>query len=94
MVLQPVLVQASLSLAIALSLITIYGFYKLIFSAHGLVISLIPSLFLFLLVMVFSITDSYYFYKYLYINQWIVFIGLIVGFLHFLKLQSVDSTQD
>lgn len=85
MVLKPMLVQASLLLAIILSLITIYGFYKLVMSARGLLIVLIPSLLLFLLVMIFSITDSYYFYKYLYINQWVIFLGVIVGFLHFFK---------
>lgn len=85
MVLKPMLVQASLLLAIILSLIAVYGFSKLVNSARGLLIALIPSLLLFLSVMVFSITDSYYFYKYLYINQWIVFVGVIVGFLHLFK---------
>lgn len=82
---KPVLVFSSLLLATILSVISAYGFYKLVMSACGLLIALIPSLLLFLLVMVFSITDSYYFYKYLYINQWIIFLGVIVGFLHLFK---------
>lgn len=85
MVLKPILVQASFSLALILSFIAIYGFYNLVLSDRGLVIALIPSLLLFLLVMIFSITDSYYFYKYLYINQWFVFVAVFVGFLHLFK---------
>lgn len=85
MVLKPVLVFASLSLATILSLISAYGFYKIFTGAKGLLIAVIPSLFLFLLVMFFSITDSYYFYKYLYINQWLVLIGLCVGFAHLFR---------
>ncbi|WP_438978916.1 hypothetical protein [Polynucleobacter sp.] len=85
MVLKPNLVFASLLLAAILSVISAYGFYKLFTVAKGLLIAVISSLFLFFLVMFYSITDSYYFYKYLYINQWLVFIGLCVGFAHLFK---------
>ena len=71
---------ASLFFAATLSAISIYGFFRLLKQNIGFVAIWVPIAIFLFFVMRFAVYDSYYIYKFVYINAWIVIAATVVGF--------------
>lgn len=69
----------SVLFACALSFIAIYGGIRLVKQKISFLSAWSPIAVLFFFVMRFAVYDSYYVYKYLYINAWIVYALTVVG---------------
>ncbi len=69
----------SLFLAGALSFTMIYGSIQIVKRKNVFLLSWLPISILFFFVMRFAVYDSYYVYKYLYINAWIVYTLTTAG---------------
>lgn len=70
--------SVSLISAVMLSSATIYGFYRLAKQGHIFTTVWAGFWILFFFVMRFAIYDSYYVYKFLYLNAWLIFSAAMV----------------
>lgn len=78
---------ASLFFAAIITIISIYGFFQLIKQGVEYVVVWIPIAIFFFFVMRFAVYDSYYVYKFLYINAWIVITAAVVGLWSLMSIQ-------
>lgn len=76
---QPNLKAVSLITATAFSVLSLFGFYRLLKQGVTFVAVWVPLCIFFFLVMRFAVYDSYYVYKFLYINAWIVISATVVA---------------
>lgn len=76
---QPILKIVSLITATALSLLALFGFYRLMKQGVTFVVVWVPLWVFFFFVMRFAVYDSYYVYKFLYINAWIIISAAMVA---------------
>lgn len=72
----------SLLLACALSFVAIYGSIRLLKQKIYFLLAWLPIAIFFFFVMRYAVYDSYYLYKYLYINAWIVYALTVVGMIN------------
>lgn len=70
---------ASLGGASILSLLAIYGFSRLLKQGVSFLLVWITCWVFFFVVMRFAVYDSYYVYKFLYINAWVIVAGTVAG---------------
>jgi hypothetical protein len=69
----------SLALAASITIITVFGFYRIIKSGSVFMAVWLALSLTFFVLMRFVVGDSYYFYKFLYINAFMVMIALMTG---------------
>lgn len=79
--LNPIFWLKSLSvvLATSISLIAAYGFYRIVRLGNTFMVIWLGLWLAFFVLMRFVVADSYYFYKFLYINAFMVMIALMAG---------------
>lgn len=82
---QPSMKITSLIIATALSGLSLFGFYRLMRQGITFVGVWVPLWFFFFFVMKFAVYDCYYFYKFLYINAWIVISATVVAIVYLIE---------
>ncbi|MEQ9009000.1 MAG: hypothetical protein RLP12_14035, partial [Ekhidna sp.] len=77
---QPFVKGVSIVVSLSISAVSCYGCWIFIREKNGFMLSAIPLFILFFFLMRFPVYDSYYVYKYLYINSWVLYVAAVAGF--------------
>jgi hypothetical protein len=76
--------------AVVITTSGLYGVYSLVCKRNLFVVAWVTLFALFFIIMYFAVCDSYYVYKFLYINSWFVYVFAIVGLLRLMQINRIS----